>query len=92
MDDDSKSTQLTEDEASAALNLTSTPEWQAIAGYLNRCLRASLSDLETLSVDKTPGLVANAQGECRKLRALLSLRERAEKVLEGARNRVKPRV
>ena len=85
--DESKSTQLTEDEASAALHLTAMPEWQKISGYLNRCLRASLADLETLSVDKAPGLVANAQGECRKLRSFLSLRERAENVIEGARNK-----
>ena len=91
MDDDSKSTQMTEPEANAFRHLSSMPEWQAACAYFNRILRARQNDLETLSIDKTPGLLANAQGECREIRSFLGLREKAEKIIEGARNRVKPR-
>lgn len=85
--DDDRSTHLTTDEAGAAMVITSSNEWKAILSYLTRCLAASQNDLEILSVDKTPGALAAAQGECKQIRLFLTLRERAEKVIIGSRNR-----
>jgi hypothetical protein len=87
MADDSKSTQMTPAEAGAAMMLAASPEWSVLAEYWKRRLRACENDLGILSTDTAPGLIARAQGQRIELNTLLSLGERAEKVLDGARNR-----
>jgi len=81
------SLQLSDKEAAAVLQLTASNEWQTLAAYLQRRLGACHADLGSLSTDTACGLLAQAQGKRIELNALLSLREKAEKVLQSARSR-----
>lgn len=87
MTTDSRSQQLSSDEASAILRLTASAEWKLLEAYLQRRLNACHDDLGTLSTDTARGQVAQAQGKRIEINAILNLRERAEKVLEAVRSR-----
>lgn len=87
MTTDSRSLQLSSDEASAILRLSASSDWKSLEAYLQRRLNACHDDLGTLSTDTARGQVAQAQGKRIEINAFLSLRDRAEKVLEAARSR-----
>lgn len=82
---DSRSLQLSSDEASAILRLTATTEWKLLEAYLQRRLNTCHDDLGTLSTDTARGQIAQAQGKRIEINAILNLRERAEKILEASR-------
>lgn len=84
---DNRSLQPDVDEASAILRLFATADWATVAAYLSRRLELARRDLESLSTDALPGLLSRAQGRCEELRTLLTLTERAEKVLESRTRR-----